>query len=112
MIVLKLPPMCRSSSRSGEPAVPDVVADQDEGERSDPRSLDPGETADHRHDQQVDRRGQPDVARGDLPLPPDEQHTGEGGEERGQPEGERSVQRDGVAERAHPDRLVPDTLER
>ncbi len=95
----------------GEPAVADVVVDQDERERADPRALDPGEAADHRHDEQVDRRRQADVARGDLALPPDEQDAGERREERGEAEGERPVQRDGVAERAHPHRLVADALQ-
>ncbi len=57
----------------GQPAVADVVVDDDEGERADPGALDPPEPADHRDDQQVDRRAEADVARSDLSLPPDEQ---------------------------------------
>ena len=45
MIVLKLPPI--DGEQLGQPAVADVVVDDDEGERADPRALDAAEAADH-----------------------------------------------------------------
>ena len=42
---------------------------------------------------------------------PDVEHTGQRGEESGEAECHRPVERDGVAERAHPHRLVAYTLQ-
>ena len=72
MIVLKLPPIDGQLRR-----VADVVVDDDEGERADPRAFDPAEAADHGDDEQLDRRFQADVARCDLPVPPDVEHPGQ-----------------------------------
>src|SRR5918994_1570896 len=96
----------------GQLDVADIVVDDDEGESADPGSLDPGEAADDGHHEQLDRGSQPDVARCDLPLPPDEQDSRQGGDERGEAERERPVQRHVETERAHPDGVVSHTLER
>ena len=79
MIVLKLPPI------NGQLDVADVVVDDDEREGAEPGALDPGEAADHRDHEQLDRGGEADVARRDLPLPPDEQDPRDGSDEGAKP---------------------------
>ena len=70
----KIKPMIgvEAAADHGQLDVADVVVDHDEGEGAEPGALDPGEAADHGHHEQLDRRGQAEVARRDLPVPPDE----------------------------------------
>ena len=48
----------------------------------------------------------------DLGVPPDEEDAADRGDEAGEGERERAVQRDVVAQRAHPHRVVADALQR
>ena len=91
-----------AAADDGHLDVPDVVVDHDEREGAEPRPLDAAEAADHGDHEQLDRRAEPDVRRRDLPVPPDEEHAGERRDEGGEPERERAVERDVVAERGHP----------
>ena len=70
-----------------------VVVGDDEHERAEPRAFEVGDAADHGDDQQVDRRADRDRGRIDLTVPPDVEHAGDPGDEAGERERERAVQR-------------------
>src|ERR687898_1480049 len=95
----------------GQLDVADVVVDDDEGEGAEPGALNPDEAADDRDDEQLDRGGETEVARCDLPVPPDEEDSGDGGNERCEAESQRPVQRHVEAERGHADGIVAHTLQ-
>src|SRR5438874_3098785 len=102
-----------SESEAGDMRVRrDVGVHDDEHESAYPRALDPDETPDHGHDEQVARRREVDVAGSDLTAPPGVEHPRHGGEKSAEREGERAVERDVVAERGHPDRFVADAPKR
>ncbi len=89
-----------------------VVVDDDEDERAQPRSLEPVEPADHGDHEHVDGRAEADRRRRDLRVPPDEEDPGDRRDEAGEDEGQRAVQRDVVAQRAHAHGVVADALQR
>ena len=104
--VLNVPPTTGRLSRA------DVVLDDDERKRAEPGSLEAREPSDHADDEQVDRGTDADRSRIDLAVPPDEEDAAERRDEPGDAEGQRPVERDVVAERAHAHRLVADALQR
>src|SRR5438874_3017466 len=69
----------------GEGEAPNVVLEDDEGERAEPRAFDPRQPADHGDHEQADRLGEVDVAGRDLPAPPDVQDAAQRGQERREP---------------------------
>src|SRR5262245_36643536 len=77
---------------------PDVVVDDDEGESSEPGTLDAAEAPDDGDDQEIDRRAETDVVGRDHPVPPAVEHARQRRDERGERECERTVERDVVAE--------------
>ena len=68
--------------------------------------------ADHGDDEQVDRGTDRHRVGIDLTVPPDVDDPGEAGDEAGEGERQRAVQRHVEPERGHPDRVVTDAFER
>ena len=81
-------------------------------EGADPGALEPVEAADDGDHEHVDRRAEVDRRRVDVAVPPDEEHAADRRDERREPERERAVEDDVVAERGHAHRVVANTLQR
>ena len=80
--------------------------------RADERADRPAQAADHRDDQNVDHRPDAGGAGRNLAAVPDQQHAGEGGDQRRECVGRDAVRGDVEAERRHAPRIVADALQR
>ena len=77
-----------------------VVVGDDEDERAEPRALEVADAADDGDDEEVERRPDGDRVGVDLAVPPDVEHAGDAGDEPGEAERQRAVQRHVEAERS------------
>ena len=89
-----------------------VVVDDDEEQGAHPGAFEPVQPADDGDHQQVDGRAEVDRRRVDVTVPPDEDHAPDRGDEAGERECNRAMERHVVAERRHAHRVVADALER